>query len=442
MPDTPDRIPPQALEAEQSILGMAFFDAECRQVALELLKPSYFYDPRHRKIFAAIRHLANEGIAIDQVTIADRLKEVNEWKDIGIDYLYTLAGYTATPDQIAARCQIVIRESIRNHIINELIPINRNAYDPGYETDNLLENLEGVLQEARNRRPVKDAILPLKSLTTDVIEHLRKVNAGEIDPGLYTGLTDLDRLTLGLQPEDLIIIGARPSVGKTSLARNIIEHVVLHEKTEVLLFSVEMARRVIVEQMLCSKARVSHHDLKSRKLINWDAILEAERLFNDGSDLHIDGSPAIRLSDLRMRAGHVCKKHKIGLIVIDYLQLVIGPDSESLRVETNAISAGFKAMARELKIPVMALSQLRRLDKGKDRRPELADLKESGNIEADADVVVLIHRPANDHGIMGEKAEIIVAKQRIGPTAVIDCRFIKEITRFEMATKEESVYDQ
>jgi len=432
------RIPPQAIEAEQSVLGSILQNTEALHVGIEMLKADYFYLPKHRKIFAAIKHLINTGISIDTLTVGDELAARGQLDDIGRrKYLFDLCDSVVNFANIEDHCNLIIETSIKNEVINQASKLIDEACNPDTPSDNLLDRMEGAVQEGRNRRPIGNKILPLKSLTSDTIERLRKINSGEIKPGLMSGFPDIDRLTLGFQPEDLIIIGARPSVGKTSLARNIIEHIVLCENTGVLLFSVEMARRVIVEQFLCSKARVSHHDLKSGKPIDWDALLEAERLFQEGADILIDGSPSIGLAELQSRAGRMVRQHKIGLVAVDYLQLIIGPESESKRIEIGAISAGLKALARELKMPVVALSQLARLEKGKDRRPEISDLRESGNIEADADVVILIHRKANDHGIMGEEAEIIIAKQRIGPTAVIDCQFRKDTTRFEMTVKKE-----
>lgn len=431
MPDTPDRIPPQAIEAEQHIIGACITDPECRAIALEQLQADYFYDPRHQEMFRAVKHLAADNTHIDQVTLIDRLKEVGQYEDIGIDYIYTVTGQVSTPESIQSHIRLIINASIKYSLAFKCGLIGDKSQDPYTDPDELLGELEGFAGQLRDRQPIGNRIIPASSLMQSRIDELGKINRKEIEPGLKSGLVDLDALTLGFQPSDLIVIGGRPSDGKTSLGLNIIEHVALVERTPVLLFSLEMARFAIIDRLLCAKARISSHDIKSGRVVDWEAINDASKAFSEVAEIHVDDSAILTIGEIRSRTQRVIRQHQVGLIVIDYLQLATSPGAQDKRIETGEISGGLKALAKDVKLPVIALSQLKRLDKGKDRRPELQDLRESGAIEADADVVIFVWRKADSHGIKGNEGEIILAKQRNGPTGVIESVFIKEYTRWE-----------
>ncbi len=444
-----DRTPPFSPEAEASVLGGMLVDPSSVPLVMERIRASMFYREAHRRIYRSIQRLAERSEGVDVVKVADELRGTDELESVGgLPYLSALLDAVPTAANIVWHADIVRDKAVLRGLIDAGQSIVRMAYgSEGRTPQELTDAAEQVILEVsrQERRTewvrVKEILYP----TFEKIEQLQE-SPGDVS-GLATGFIDLDRMTTGLQPGDLVIVAGRPSMGKTSWALNVAQHAAVHADSGVGVFSLEMSKEQLVQRLLCSTARVDALRLRRGRL---DAQ-EFQRLAGAAGHLNrapiwIDDSATANILELRSKARRLAVENEIGLIVIDYMQLMTAPGRSDNRVqEVSVISRGLKALARELNVPVVALSQLSRAPEQRtDRRPQLSDLRESGSIEQDADLVMFLYRPEYYFGpedkegrSLEGKAELIVAKQRNGPTGIVQLYFQKSCTLFESATDEE-----
>lgn len=441
-----ERIPPQAIDAEMAVLGAMLLDAEAVTDALEILKPEHFYKESHQKIFAAMKALVERNQAVDIVTLSEELKKMHLLTQIGGEvYLTQLVDKVATAAHVKHYAEIVYKKYVVRDLIHTATALVQRCYkeeddDPQILIDSAADQIYKLSQKQK-----LSGFVSSKELAPEVLALLEKAiqNKNAIQ-GVPTGLDAFDHRTGGLRKSDLIILGARPSQGKTALALNIAHHACVECGIPVALFSLEMGRQSIVERMLGAAAMVEIHKLRTgwMERSKWgDLMQELGRL--SAAPFYIDDTSGISITELRMRARRLASELKkqgkeLGLIIIDYLQLIRGGERrvESRQQEVSEISRLLKDLARTLNVPVMALSQLSRKNEDKaraDNKPLLSDLRESGSIEQDADVVALIHRDwyyKRDDESLKNKATLIIAKQRNGPVGDIDLAFFGEYALF------------
>ncbi|MGA2775618.1 MAG: replicative DNA helicase [Candidatus Omnitrophota bacterium] len=432
-----DKVPPQNLEAEMAVLGSMLLDEEAISIAVETLDGSYFYKDHHKKIFEAILELYNVNKAVDLITLTNELKRTGALEEIGgPSFLASLANAVPTSANIAHYAGIVKEKGILRTLINNSTRIVSMCYETEGNIDEVVDNAEKFIFEVSERK-TQGGFIPLKELVKDSIETIDQLyQKKQHVTGVPTGFVDFDIKTAGLQPSDLIIIAGRPSMGKSSLALGIAEYAGIIEKIPTAIFSLEMSKEQLVQRMLCSHAKVDAHKVRTGYLStsDWPRLTAAAGKLSE-APIYIDDSPGISVMELRAKARRLKMHHDIQLIVLDYLQLMRGSSGiENRQQEISEISRSLKALARELNVPLIGISQLSRaVESRTDHRPQLSDLRESGAIEQDADVVVLLLReeyysPTPDNqGI----AEVIIAKQRNGPVGNLQLAFIKEYTRFE-----------
>jgi replicative DNA helicase len=438
MADVKDRIPPQVIEAEYSVLGSILQNTEALHIGIEMLKEEYFYYPRHKKIFAAIRDLYEKSSAIDLLTVPEELAKRGQLDDIGgRRYLFDLTEMVVNIANIEDHARLVIEASVKNSLINDCSGIIGKCYEPGNNADDLLDYAERKIF-AIKEDSLKGDFVALRNILPQTFEQIEEYakREGHVT-GMPTGYPDLDSLTAGFQKSDLIIIAGRPSMGKTAFALNVAENAAVNRGIGVIVFSLEMAKEQLAQRLLCSRARISAHQMRTGRIADhqWTNLSIAVGPLSE-APIFLDDSASLTVMEIRAKARRMKLKYDIGLILIDYLQLVRGQrNPESRQQEITYISQSLKALARELKVPVVALSQLSRQVemRGKDSRPQLSDLRESGALEQDADVVIFIHRQRDDDGSLGSVAEIIIGKQRNGPTGVLKLHFVKDYARFELA---------
>ncbi|MBM3245936.1 MAG: replicative DNA helicase [Candidatus Omnitrophica bacterium] len=433
-----EKVPPQNLEAEMAVLGSMLIDEDAIGVAAETLTSDSFYNDSHRKIFETILVLYNANKAVDLITLTNELKR-NELLDGvgGASFLTSLVNSVPTAANISHYVGIVKEKSILRTLINNSTKILSLCYENQDNVDALVDEAEKLVFEVSDSKS-QGTYLHLKEIVKDSIETIDKLYQKKAHvTGIPTGYIDFDIKTAGLQPSDLVVIAGRPSMGKSALAIGIAEYAGVIEKIPVAIFSIEMSKEQLVQRMLCSHAKVDAHKVRTGYLStsDWPRLTAAAGKLSE-APIFIDDSPAISVMELRAKARRLKAHHDIQLIVLDYMQLMRGSSSrvENRQQEISEISSSLKALARELHVPVVAISQLSRaVESRTDHRPQLSDLRESGAIEQDADVVVLILReeyynPTSDNqGI----AEVIIAKQRNGPVGSLKLSFIKEYTRFE-----------
>ncbi len=445
------RVPPQNLEAEQSVLGAILLDNYAINTALETVSHEDFYRESHREIFRAMVDLSDRSQPVDAITLTDALRTRGKLESIGgAAYIAELASIVPTAAHVAHYARIVREKSVLRNLASIATDIASSAYDAPTDVDEFLDAAEHRVFEISERR-IKPAFHGMRELTVDAIKMVERLyERKEMVTGVPTGFHDLDRITAGFQPSDLIIIAARPSVGKTALALNIAASAAMHSDNPVgvAFFSLEMAKEQLVLRMLCAEARVDSSKVRTGyigksdfpKLIRAADALSQSRIFIDDSS---DMSPiALKAKCRRLKRD---KSNNLGLIIVDYLQLMRSSRSaESREKEISEISRSLKALAKELQVPVIAASQLNRaVETRPDRRPLLADLRESGAIEQDADVIAFIYRDEIYHRDTKEPgvAEIIVAKQRNGPTDTAKLTYLKEYTRFENYASAADVFE-
>ncbi len=439
------RVPPQATDVERSVLGAMLIEREAIPSVIEVLPPNAFYDARHQIIYETVLGLFERDNPVDLVTVTEELKRRGSLDDVGGGYyLSKLTSEVASAANVEYHARIIAEKSLLRSMIETLTGLVSEAYDPGADAFEMLDQAEQEIfqiSESQLRRSSQD----IGSVLKDTMERLETID-GQDDAvtGVPSGFPQLDRMTSGWQPSDLIILAARPSMGKTALALSLARNAARHpdKPTGVAVFSLEMSAGQLAQRMLMSEARVDAQAARTGRLNeeDWPRLARAAGILND-LDIYIDDTPALTALELRAKCRRLKAEHDIGLVVVDYLQLMHGTGNANTREQEIAkISRSLKGLAKELNVPVVALSQLNRgvENRGGDKRPQLSDLRESGSIEQDADVVMFIYRAeryditVDEHGNSTEGiAEVIIGKQRNGPIGTVRLSFVKQYARFE-----------
>ena len=439
------RVPPHSIDAEQAVLGGLMLDERAWERIADKLGEHDFYRKDHRLIFRAIGELSNKNLPCDAVTLGEWF-ESNGLAELvgGTSYVIQLANSTPSAANIAAYAEIVREKSILRQLIDAGTEIVGDGFQPeGRSSQEILETAEQkVFHIAESGARGKKGFVQMRSAVKEAFQilHQRYESKGSVT-GLATGFADLDEMTAGLQPSDLIIVAARPSMGKTALAVNMAEHAALKSKKAVAIFSMEMSASQLAFRLISSLGRINQQHLRTGDIQEeeWPRVTSAITLLSDAK-IFIDDTPALSPAELRARARRLKREHDVGLIVIDYLQLMQVPgNKENRATEISEISRSLKAMAKEMNIPVIALSQLNRsLEQRTDKRPVMSDLRESGAIEQDADVILFIYREEvyDKESPKKGSAELIIGKQRNGPIGTVNLTFLGQYTRFESIASE------
>jgi len=456
---TPDlrKLPPQSLEAEMSVLGGILIDNDAINRVLEILAAEDFYRESHRKIFQAMMRLSDQREPCDLITLSDMLKKAGELEEVGgASYLLTLVDYVPTAANVSYYCKIVKEKSINRKLISVATEIVTRGYDEQADINELLDIAQKNIYEISENK-LRPQYVPVQAVLKEAFTILKNLHdRKEHVTGIPTGYVDLDHMTAGFQPGDLVIVAARPSMGKTTLALNIAEYASADphnkKKSPSVIFSLEMGKEQLVMRFLASIAKVDFGRMRTGHFhdSDWPRLTRAAGILHDAK-IFIDDTPAISVLELRSKARRLKSEHDIGLIIIDYLQLMRGgANPESRQQEISEISRSLKALAKELGVPVIALSQLNReLEKRADKRPMMSDLRESGAIEQDADVIMFVYREAvyceqcrkRDNSCTqnhDRNAEIIIGKQRNGAIGTVNLAFFGEHTRFENLSNREA----
>jgi replicative DNA helicase len=440
----PTRVPPHNIEAEQSVLGGVLLDNDVFPGILEILAGDEFYRGAHRTIFAAAIELFERNEPCDLVTLTDVLKSGKKLEQVGgASYLASLVDRVPSAANVNHYARIIKEKFLVRSLISRATEIVASGFDSSLMVDELLDQAEQAVFEVTENR-INPTFFLVKEIVKESIKTLEHLyDRREMITGVPTGFKELDRITSGLQPADLVIIAGRPSMGKTALALNIARNASVDAEVPVGVFSLEMNKAQLGMRLLCSEARVDSQRMRSGFLSerDWPRITRAAGTVSE-APIFIDDSPAISALEVRAKARRLKRDQNIGLIVVDYLQLMRGSSrSDSREQEISEISGSLKALAKELNVPVMALSQLnRRVEDRQNKRPQLADLRESGAIEQDADVIAFIYRDEVYHPDSQDKgmAEVIIGKQRNGPTGTAKLTFLDKYTRFEDLAFEET----
>lgn len=435
-----DKIPPQNLEAEMAVLGSMMLDREAIGQAIELLNGSCFYRDANKKIYSAITKLYDENKAVDLITLTEELKKTNSIDEVGGPaYITSVVSSVPTSANIIHYAKIVKEKMLLRNLINAATAIASDCYSADEEVDTIVDKAEQTIFDIASKK-IESRFVPLREVIKSSIETIDNLyQRKENITGIATGFRDLDMKTAGLQRSDLIVIAGRPSMGKSALASCMAEHIGVVEKIPVAFFSLEMSKEQLVQRMLCSHARVDAHKVRTGFLsqADWPRLVSAAGKLSE-APIYIDDSPGITVMELRAKARRMKAQFDIKVIILDYLQLMQGPArSENRQQEISEISRSLKALARELSVPLISISQLSRaVEQRSDHRPQLSDLRESGAIEQDADLVILLLReeyynPTEENKGM---AEVIIAKQRNGPIGSLNLTFISEHMKFENMT--------
>ncbi len=436
------RIPPHSLEAESSVLGGLLLDNSAWDRVGDLLTDSDFYRYEHRLVYSAVGALINGSRPADVITVFEHLQSLGKADEVGgLAYLNSLAQYVPSASNIRRYGEIVRERAILRKLVSASDEISTTAFNPkGKPVAQILDEAEQkIFNIGEEGSRMKQGFQSMDSLVVDLLDRVEEMSQNPNDiTGVPTGFYDFDRMTSGLQPGDLVVLAARPSMGKTALAINIAEHVAVNEGLPVAVFSMEMGAAQLAIRIVGSIGRIDQGHLRTGKLSDdeWPRLTEAIEKLRSIS-LHIDETPGLTPSELRANARRLARQcGKLGLIVVDYLQLMSGSssDGDNRATELGEISRGLKMLAKELQCPVIALSQLNRsVEQRTDKRPMMSDLRESGAIEQDADVIMFIYR--DDYYNKDSKepgvAEVIIGKQRNGPTGTVKLAFLKPITKFE-----------
>lgn len=443
------RVPPHSQDAEEAVLGGVLLDNESLNAALESITSEDFYRAAHKTIFQAMTTLIDKREPIDIITLSNELRSSNSLEDVGgIEYLSRLNSASPTSANVGYYARIIKEASIRRRLIHEASEIIASSYQDDKEIEEYLDAVEQRIFSVSDYR-IAPAFFKVGDIVKDSIKHVENLyDRKELVTGVASGLKDFDKLTAGFQPSDLIILAARPSMGKTSLALGMAQHVGVHENKAVAVFSLEMSKEQLVLRMLCCEARVDGSRVRTGHLGERDfpRIVEAASKIAE-APIFIDDTPALSISEMRAKCRRLHREHRLSLIVVDYLQLMRSPAyaSTSREQEISDISRSLKALAKELQVPVIALSQLNRsVEARTDKRPMMSDLRESGAIEQDADVICFIYRDDFYNKDSPEKniAEIIIAKQRNGPIGTAKVAFAPESTRFDdLIIRDDSAFE-
>jgi replicative DNA helicase len=433
------KVPPQNIEAEQSILGGILLDNHAINNVLEILEIGDFYSEAHRKIFSAIIDLGEKNEPSDLITLSNQLRDKNQIDAIGgVAYLASLVDNVPSAANISYYSKIVKEKSILRKLIGASTAILDKSYSSTSDVEHVLDDAEHAIFEISQNK-IRPSFFPIKELIKDSFKTIEKLyERKELVTGVPTGYDDVDKLTSGLQNSELIIVAGRPSMGKTAFAINVAQNAAIEMGVTVAIFSLEMSKEQLAVRMLSSEARVDSQRLRKGFLgeTDWPKLTTAAGKLSD-APIFIDDSPAISVLEMKAKTRRLKAENGLGLVVLDYLQLMRGRDSSLPREqEISEISRSLKALAKELDVPVVALSQLnRQVESRTDKRPQMADLRESGAIEQDADVIMFIYRDEvyNKSEDNPEKglAEIIIGKQRNGPTGKAKLTFLNDYTRFE-----------
>lgn len=435
-----DRIPPQNIEAERSVLGSMLLEAEAIEKTLELIQEDSFYKDNHRKIFSAIVSLFEKNEPVDLITVSEELKKKNHLDSVGgMDYITELINSVPTAANVEYYAGIIKEKGALRDLISVSTNIVTEAYQESSHVDNLLDRAEHQIFSISERR-IRPGFQKIKDLVHQSMEKVEELSIREaLVTGVPTGFEKLDEMTTGLHSGEMIIVAARPGMGKTSLCLTIAQNAAIKHKIPVALFSLEMSAEQIALRLLCSEARVNLHRLRSGRLYNedWPKLTMAASLLSE-APIFIDDSSALTALEIKAKARRLKRDSKVGLLVIDYLQMMEGSkgSSENRQQEISQISRGLKSLAKELEVPVLVASQLSRATERQDKsekRPQLSHLRESGAIEQDADAVLMIYREAYYNREMMDKAdcELIIGKQRNGPVGTIHLAFLEEYARFD-----------
>ncbi|QXE92573.1 replicative DNA helicase [Geomonas subterranea] len=440
------KLPPQSIEAEMSILGGILVDNEAINRVLEVLSPEEMYRESHRKIMRAMIELNERGEPCDLITMTTILRKKGELEEVGGGaYLATLVDFVPMAANISYYCKIVKEKYITRKLISAATDIVSNGFEDKVEVEELLDSAQKVIFEISENK-LRPSYYKVSDILKDTIKNIELLyEKKELVTGVPTGYTDLDKLTAGFHAGDLVIIAGRPAMGKTTFALNVAQYAAVDsdKKFPAAIFSLEMPKEQLVERLLCSASRVDLTRLRSGHLQenDWPKLIKGAGLLHN-SKIFIDDTPSITVMELRSKARRLKAEHDIGIIVIDYLQLMRGgANSESRQQEISEISRSLKALAKELGIPVIALSQLNRsLEQRTDKRPMMSDLRESGAIEQDADIIMFVYRGEvydKENEDLKGKAEVIIGKHRSGPIGTVDLAFRGEYTRFENLSNRE-----
>lgn len=442
------RLPPQNLDAEQSILGGILLDNQALNSVLEILEQGDFYSESHRKIFAAVVDLSERNEPSDLITLSNILKDKKHLDQVGgMAYLASLVDNVPSAANVAYYAKIVKEKAILRRLIGTATEILTKSYNAGADVDEVLDEAEHAIFEISENK-IRPAFHPIKNIIKDSFKTIEKLyERKELITGVPTGFGKIDDLTSGLQKSDLIIVAGRPSMGKTAFALNIAQHAAMEGGIPVAIFSLEMSKEQLAIRMLSTVAKVDSQRLRKGFLgeTDWPKLTTAAGQLSEAL-IYIDDTPAITALEMKAKARRLKAESGLGLIILDYLQLMRGGTyKESREQEISDISRSLKALAKELSVPVIALSQLnRKVEDRTNRRPQMADLRESGAIEQDADVIAFIYRDEvyNKSEDNPEKglAEVIIGKQRNGPTGMVKLAFLEKYTCFENLARPEDVH--
>lgn len=430
------RVPPHSIEAEQSVVGAMLIDKDAITTASEIICGDDFYQTAYGVVFDSVVELFNEGKPVDLVTLQNRLKEKEVSEEISsLEFVRDLVAAVPTSANVKYYAEIVAEKATLRKMIRLNEEIANACYLAKEPVEAIMERTEKKVFELVQNRNTGDYV-PIKQVVLNALDKIEKASKTQgTVTGIATGFLDLDYKTAGLQPSDLILVAARPSMGKTAFVLNIAQHVAFKQNKTVAIFSLEMSKEQLVNRMFSLESNVDAQHLRTGQLSDqeWEKLIESAGVIGR-SNLIIDDTPGISISELRSKCRKYKMEHNLSMIIIDYLQLMSGSGrSESRQNEISEISRSLKAVARELSVPVLALSQLSRaVEQRPDHRPMLSDLRESGAIEQDADVVMFIYRDDYYHKDSDKKgvAEIIVAKQRNGPIGTVDLAWLPEYTKF------------
>ena len=436
-----DRVPPYSEDAERAVLGAMLLNPDTVGNAIEILQgqPSdLFYFPAHAHIYEAMIHLYREGRPLDALVLKERLLAAGRLEDIGgLAYIADLSSVVPTSANIDHYARIVLDKSLLRRLISSCTHIVAQAFEAPEDVAKLLDKAEGSLFQIAEQRQV-NPIEPIDVLLKESVDRIEtNIKAHSAVTGLATGIDKLDELTAGFQPSDMVVLAARPSVGKTAFALNVARHAAVENRKGVLIFSLEMSKSQLVQRLLCMQGKVNSMRLRTGFLAA-DEFRKIQHAAGElhGAPIHIDDTPGITVMELRAKARRHAARHECGLIIVDYLQLMSGTGrSESRQTEIAEISRAIKGIARELRLPVLALSQLsREAEKDDTGRPKLSHLRESGAIEQDADVVLMLYRPKMEFqpGMDALPVNLDLAKQRNGPTGEVSLLFERNHQRFSV----------
>ena len=433
-----DRVPPQNIEAEQAVLGAMLISKEAIAESAQILNPQDFYREAHRIVFEAMLDLSNRNQAVDNLTVIEQLNKTNQLEKVGgIAFVTALANTVPTAANVVFYAKIVKEKALMRHLINTATAIAAMGYEGADDADSIMDKAEKMILEIASNRKTGD-FTPINQIVIDTfskIENLYESKGGLT--GLSTGFKDLDKLTAGLQPSDLILVAARPSMGKTAFTLNIASYVALKENKPVAFFSLEMSKEQLMQRMLCAEGLVESQRLRVGDLDeqDWQKLIAAADKFSK-APLYIDDTPGISIMELRSKARRLQQEKGLSLVLIDYLQLMQGranKNGDNRQQEISEISRSLKSLARELNVPVIALAQLSRsVESRQIKKPMLSDLRESGSLEQDADIVMFLYREDYYNAETENKniTDVIVAKHRNGPVDTVQLFFHKEFTKF------------